>query len=93
MPLTVSERHGKYCVVPLCDACRLPITRDGNYEWDGAEKSAPVYFSHKHCTGRLRAAHPEIDCWSSLDALPVFLASTLGVSWEEADEAAKFHEW
>lgn len=94
MPLMLIDRRGKRCPVPVCDVCQLPIQRaeDGNYEWAGEERRAVAYFSHKHCSTRLRAQHPDVDSWTSLGALPVFLAANLGLTWADAEEIAAFHE-
>lgn len=84
MPLTMLDKRGKYFPVAVCDACGLALVRgEGNYEWSSDERQGMLYFSHKACSARLRAAHPELDCWNSIAALPVFLAANLGLTWQE----------
>jgi hypothetical protein len=98
--LAIVHQGGFDRPVVICDWCeqRIESAADGNYEWQMATgrqmplEPQAVFFTHKRCCHPFEMAHGGRNgtLWGAigLEALPVFLARNLGLTWGEKPAAS-----
>lgn len=96
MPIRIQHESGCFKPVVVCDHCDEPIedAKEGNYQWRvecGQPVDGQMFFTHKSCCRDFELANGGRVgwFWTSLDALPVFLANNLKVDWQKAADSAR----
>jgi len=91
--IVLDFRRGRVFAAVVCDWCDKPIDdgRRGNFLGD--DSGQPLVFVHKgDCDRKYCAAHGGREQWQGnegLDLLPIYLAVSLRIDWDEAAERAR----